>query len=112
MGYNLSITQGSTFSTLLTLTDSNGAAINLTNYVPSGQIRSAYSATDVLLYLKPTIYSITGGQIKLIISGSESSNLPCGIWPYDIEIGTTGVSDETILKPLAGYAYIGPEVTH
>jgi hypothetical protein len=109
--YNLEVIQGSTFSTILSLTNSDGSIISLANYVPTGQIRYSYGSSTVLLSLKPTIYSITGGQISLIISGSESSNLPCGQFPYDIEIFTTGLSDETILKPILGYCSIFPEIT-
>lgn len=108
--YNLEIYQGSTFSTILSLLNSDGSILTLENYVPTGQVRYSYGNTGVLLHLRPTIYSITGGQISLIISGAESSSLPCGIFPFDIEIFTTGLADETILKPILGYTNIQPEV--
>lgn len=107
--YNLSISQGDTFATLLSLTNSDGSILDLTDYVASGQARYSYSSTGVLLTLKPTIYSAVSGIIRLVISGSESASLPCSVVPYDIEIFNTG--DSTTLKPIRGYMEIGVEVT-
>jgi hypothetical protein len=111
MSYNLSIIQGSTFNTRLNITNSDGSYFNLENYVPTGQIRYSYGSTGVLLALRPTVYSTTSGILNLNISGSQTSSIPCGVFPYDIEIFTTGQSTENILKPIAGYINCSPEVT-
>ena len=111
MSYNLNIIQGSTFNTRLNITNSDGSAFLLDNYVPTGQIRASYGSNGILLSLKPTIYSSISGILNLTISGSETQNLPCGLFPYDIEIYTTGQSTENILKPIGGYVNVSPEIT-
>ncbi len=111
MSYNLNIIQGSTYNTRLNISNSDGSVFLLDNYVASGQIRYSYGYNNILLTLKPTVYSTISGILNLTISGSESSTLPYGIFPYDIEIRTTGQSTENILKPIAGYVNVAPEVT-
>ena len=44
---NLTVGQGETFKILVSLTDQNDTAINLTNYTFSGSIRETYSTEDV-----------------------------------------------------------------
>jgi hypothetical protein len=107
--YNLAIYQGSTLALTLTLNDSAGNAINLSNYVVSGQIRNRYSSTGVLAQLTATITSAVNGQISVSLPATTTRDLPVGIGVYDIEITNTGTNYVT--KPLVGKAYVYPEVT-
>ena len=111
MSYNLNIIQGSTYNTNLNIKNGDGTYFSLTNYAATGQIRYSYGSSNVLLALRPTVYSEASGILSLTISGSETSNMPCGVFPYDIEIYTTGQSTENILKPILGYCSIQPECT-
>jgi hypothetical protein len=108
--YNLEIIQGSSLNILVTATDQNGTAINLSGYNVRGWVKSKFSENGYILDLNPTIYSAASGIVQIFVSGTQTSGLFIGSHPYDLEAASSG--DITVTKFLRGYANIYPETTN
>jgi hypothetical protein len=108
--YDLDIYKGATFSLSLTLNDTAGNPIDLTNYSISGFLKFRYSDTGKLVSLNPSgISPLTSGNVLLSIHATGTEVLPVTYGVYDLEIrhNTSGTVD----KVLNGRARIHPEVT-
>lgn len=66
--------------TTITISDSNGTPIDLTNYT--------ISAKTPLFNLNPTIITPAAGLISLMILAADTATLPIGNQPFDV----TGVT--------------------
>lgn len=108
--YTLQIIQGSSLNLLVTATDQNSVPIVLSGWNIRGYIKSKYSESGVLLNLNPTIYSAISGIVQINVSGSQTSSLPVGEFPYDLEAENSNAS--STIKFLVGYCQISPEVSN
>lgn len=104
---NLLIDQGADFSTIITVTDDNGTAVNLSGYTGAAQMRKHYTS--------PTAYSFTvtvsnssSGEVTLAVNSSYSNTIPAGRYVYDCEL-TDGSGIKSRL--VEGIATITPQVT-
>ena len=122
--YDLHIEQGSTLDRDL-LIKVNGAPFDLTDWVPSGQIRKTHRSIDIVAtfsFTCPTTgYSLTDGRMTLLLAADITAAMPCGEtetdarskYVYDIELtGRTGsVHDGEVKRLMEGIVYVSPEVT-
>ena len=81
--HNIEITKGTDFSLTMTLKDSGGAALNVTNYTFKSQIRRKQS-TGTAAEFTITKTNAAGGQIKLALAKSVTAGLPNGKLLYDL----------------------------
>jgi hypothetical protein len=107
--YNISINQGESYNLDATLISSSGTYVNLSGYYLRGQARYSYGSTGVLINLNPTITNITGGNINVSLTPTQTAGLPSTIAVYDIESFISGES--TVNRVLNGLFSISPEVT-
>ena len=110
--YNITIDQGATYTLAISYKDSNGAAINLTNYTAAMQLRSTYTSADAVLSLSSPSNGIVitpaTGLINLTITDTQTAALLATTFVYDLEI-TSPTNVKTRL--IQGNAIINPEVT-
>ena len=110
--YNITVDQGATYSLAISYKDSNGAAINLTNYTAAMQLRSDYSSADAVLSLSSPSNGIviTGatGLITITITDTQTAALSANAFVYDLEI-TSASNVKTRL--IQGSVTVSPEVT-
>jgi ribosomal protein S11 len=103
---NIFIDQGSTFSTIVTITDNNGDAIDLTNFTGAGQMRKSYTASTA--YNFTVNVGNTAGTITLSMTANTTANIAGGRYLYDVELtGASGV----ISRVLEGIATVNPNIT-
>jgi hypothetical protein len=108
--YDITAIQGSTLLLNLNIKDSSNNYVDLNGYSARGYVRSNYSATGILLDLQPQIHpSYVSGLVTLSGAQENMSQIPCGVWVYDIEI--SGANDY-VFKPIRGYFSIEPEATY
>ncbi len=110
MAYDLDIYKGTSFSLSLTLKDSEGTPIDLTNYNVSGFLKYRPSDTGKLCNLNPTKTNAPSGIVSLSISYATTADLPCGYGFYDIQIHNTGT--DIVTRVLDGKANIYPEYSY
>lgn len=103
---NLIVDQGATFSTVVTLTDTNNDPIDLTNYTGAAQIRKTYTsltATDFTVSLGGST-----GTIELGLTANATMAMASGRYVYDVEVtDASGV----VSRVFEGLVTVSPNVT-
>ena len=85
----LTVEQGATFATVVNLSDSTGAVLNLAGYSAASQIRKSYyssTATDIQI----NITDSSNGEITMSITSANTANLTPGRYVYDLVTTDTG----------------------
>lgn len=104
--HNLTIDQGSTFSTdLAALTDENGDVLPLSGYTANSQLRKWYTSTNAVAF--STSINVSSGVISLSLTSNQTSNLVAGRYVYDVEISNGSV----ISRVSEGIVTVSPNVT-
>jgi hypothetical protein len=106
---NLYIDQGTTFSTIIDLTNQDGSPMNLTGFTIQAQIRKSYQSSTFTNFTASVYGTPTNGQIRLQLTPSVSSAMRAGRYLYDIEITNTTTQDK--YRVLEGIVVISPEIT-
>jgi len=79
----LIVEQGATFTTVVNLSDSTGAVLNLSGYSAASQIRKSYyssTATDILI----SVSDASNGEITMSITSANTANLTPGKYVFDM----------------------------
>lgn len=103
---NFNVNRGSTFSTRITMQNSDSTYINLSGYTVSGQARYSYSSSGVLVDLAPTIYSHVSGMVDIEINATGTTALPIGEMFYDVKRYSGDYADKLVEGKLLVYDYI------
>lgn len=81
----LTLDQGATFNSIITVRDENGVAQNLVGYVARSQMRKSYyssTKTDFTV----TLSQPANGQITMAMTAANTANISPGRYVYDVEI--------------------------
>lgn len=104
---NLSIDQGATFSTIITITDANNNIVSLTGYTGNSQIKKAYSSLNVAATFTVSV-NATLGQVTLDLTANQTTNVVAGRYVYDVKLTDgTGI----VSRVVEGLATINAKVT-
>jgi hypothetical protein len=111
--YNLTVEQGATLSKVITWTDENGAAVNLTNYLARAQGRRTQGASTALFDIDNgtkggIVLGGAAGTITLTITDEVTAVIPAcrGVWDLELE-SPSGV----VTRLLEGKLTVTAEVT-
>jgi len=104
----LTVDQGATYETIIDLVNDDGAAINVTNYVFSGQIRKSYYSSNATANLTITLVNAANGNVKVSLNAATTSNIKAGRYLYDIKMTDTS---NTVTRIVEGIITITPQVT-
>jgi hypothetical protein len=105
---NINIDQGSTFTSVVTVEDSQGLVFNLTGYTVRGQIRKSYSSLTSVSFTA-SVLSAVEGTIQLSLTANQTAAMKAGRYLYDIEIIQT--SSGAVTRVVEGQVEISPRVT-
>lgn len=103
---NLYIDQGATYSTIITLTDSNGDPVDLTEYTGAAQMRKTYTSSTSVAF--GVALGGANGTITLSLSANTTANIAAGRYVYDVELTDTG---HAISRVFEGIVTVNPNVT-
>ena len=108
---NLRIDQGTTFSTDVTVTNSDGSAFDLTGYTASAKLSQGYASTKTRTSFTAIVNADpTTGIIILSLTADQTSALDAPArYVYDVEILKT--ADSTITRVIEGIITVSPSVT-
>ena len=101
------IEQGATFSTVVNVVDSAGAAVNLSGYSASSQMRKSYYATSYTI-ITPTITGNANGEITLSMTAANTANLTPGRSVFDLLITSPNGTKTRVIE---GIVVVSPGVT-
>jgi uncharacterized protein YbcV (DUF1398 family) len=104
----LTVDQGSTFETTLDLVNDDGSAINVANYLFSGQIRKSYYSANATANLTITIVNAANGNVNISLNAATTTNIKAGRYLYDVKM--TDVAN-TVTRVVEGIITITPQVT-
>ena len=105
---NIFINQHADFSTTVTISDSNGSALDLTSYTALAQVRKTYESTSATSFTATFDSDRTTGKITLSLTGTQTAALESGRYVYDLLI--TGVSGDKT-RVVEGIATVNPSVS-
>lgn len=104
----LTIDQGTSFESTLDLIGDDGAAINVANYVFSGQIRKSYYSSNATANITITITNAANGNVKMSLNAATTSNIKAGRYLYDVKMTDTS---NTVTRIVEGILTVTPQVT-
>ena len=81
----ISLEQYASYSSIITVSDTNGDALNLSGYTANSQIRKSYYSSTANTFTV-TITGTSNGEITLSMTSANSANLPIGRMLYDLVI--------------------------
>ena len=105
---NIFINQHADFSTTVTISDSNGSALDLTSYTALAQVRKTYESTSATSFTATFDSDRTTGKITLSLTDTQTATLESGRYVYDLLI--TGVSGDKT-RVVEGIATVNPSVS-
>jgi len=105
---NISIDQGSDFTSTVTVEGSDGVVFNLTGYTARGQIRKSYTSTTAINFTA-AINSPSQGAIQLTLTAAQTRAMKAGRYLYDVEVVQTSTSK--VIRVVEGQAEINPSIT-
>ena len=107
---NLRIDQGASFSSDVTVKDSNGDVFDLTGYTAAAKMALGYASTRTRVAMTTTIGSPTTGVITLSLTATQTADLEAPArYVYDVEI--TRTSDNNVTRVIEGIISVSPNVT-
>ena len=83
---NLFVDQDADFTTTVTVNDSNGSALDLTNYTALGMIRKTYQSSTATTFTSSFVSPRTTGQITISLTDTQTAALESGRYVYDLVI--------------------------
>ena len=107
---NLTIDQGATFSSDVTVKDANNNPFDLTGYTASAKMAKGYASTRTRTNITCTVAAdATTGVVAMQLTADTTSNLEEGRYVYDLEILQT--SSSTVTRVIEGVITVRPQVT-
>ena len=104
---NLTIDQGSTFSAIVDITDTEDNVLVLTGYTVAAQIRKTYDSTTAVDFTG-TVSNAALGEVTISLTPTQTNALVAGRYVYDAEITSAG---GTVTRIIEGQIEVTPGVT-
>ena len=104
---NIFIDQGATFTTTVTVTDSNGDAVNLSGYSVAAQIRKTFLSSSATAFTA-SISNASSGEITISLTDTQTTALEAGRFVYDVLITAYGGTKTRVVE---GQVTVNPSVT-
>ena len=104
----LTLDQGTTFETSVSLANDDQTAINVTGYSFSSQIRKSYYSTNAVANLTVTVVDASTGNVKLSMTAANTANVRAGRYLYDLLMTDTGGVKTRVIE---GVITVTPQVT-
>jgi hypothetical protein len=79
------IDQGSTYSSVIDVPDTNGLPFNLSSYTARGQIRKTYTSKNVVTFTTSIDLPLEG-KVNISLTAGQTRAMKAGRYLYDIEI--------------------------
>ena len=104
---NIFIDQGATFTTTVTVTDSNGDAVNLSGYSVAAQIRKTFLSSSATAFTA-SISNASSAEITISLTDTQTTALEAGRFVYDVLITASGGTKTRVVE---GQVTVNPSVT-
>jgi len=107
---NLSIDQGATFTSDVTVKDANDNPFDLTGYTAAAKLAKGYASTRTRTDFTTTVAADpTTGVVTLSLTSTQTAALDAERYVYDLEI--TQTSSGSVTRVIEGIISVRPQVT-
>ena len=107
---NLTVDQGTTFTSDVTVKDANGNAFNLTGYTANAKMAKGFASTRTRTTITTTVAAdATTGVVTLSLSSTVTAGLDAERYVYDLEI--TQTSSGNVTRVIEGIITVRPQVS-
>jgi hypothetical protein len=103
----IQLESGATFSTEITVSNSDGTAKNLDGYTARSQMRKSYYATTSTTF-DVNISDSASGTITMGLTAANTANIKAGRYVYDVEIED---GQGSVTRIFEGIVTVSPNVT-
>jgi len=103
----IQLESGATFSTEITVSNSDGTSKNLANYTARSQMRKSYYATTSTTFTV-NISDAANGTITMGLTAANTANIKAGRYVYDVEIED---GQGSVTRIFEGIVTVSPNVT-
>ncbi len=104
----LTMDQGTTFSSSVDLTNDDATPIDVTGYSFVCQIRKSYYSSNATANLTVTVADAANGNVTLGLDAANTANIRAGRYLYDLKMTT---DDDRTIRVLEGIITITPQVS-
>lgn len=101
---NITVDQGTDFSTVIDVTDDNGEPTDLSGFTGAAQLRKHYTSSNSFAFS----VAVANGSVTLSMNSATTSNIAAGRYVYDCEL-TSG--SNVVTRLVEGIVTITPQVT-
>lgn len=105
---DINAVQGKTWELMLTIKNKNGTPLNLSNATLRGHIKRSPQDSVPVSRWRCLIVNPTEGKAKVVLSANETTNIPQGIYVFDLELE---LPDGKVLEIMRGVLNVEYEVT-
>ena len=105
---NLFIDQDADFTTTVTVNDSAGSALDLTNYTALAMLRKSYQSSTATTFTSAFVSPRTTGQITISLTDTQTAALESGRYVYDLVIIDSSGNKTRVVE---GIATVNPSVS-
>ena len=106
---NLRIDQGASFSSDVTVTNSDGNVVDLSGYTTSARMAKSYGASSFVDITAAVASDATTGVIELTLTDTQTGALDAPArYVYDVYI--TQTSSSTVTRVIEGVITVNPKV--
>ncbi len=104
----LTIDQGATFSSVLTLANDDNSPLDLTDHEFESQIRKSYYSTNPTANITVVVENAANGVVRLSLDAANTANIKAGRYLYDLKM-----IDEanTVIRVVEGIVTVTPQVS-
>lgn len=109
---DLYVNQATDYVTLITLTDDNGALLDLTGYAIRAKFARHWSSTTKYNFTTEVASPASAGTFTLRLFVADTSQIKPGRYQYDVEIFYDFGGQSTVERVIEGVLYLEPSVTN
>jgi len=107
---NLTVDQGTSFSSDVTVKDANGNAFDLTGYTANAKMAKGFASTRTRTTITTTVAAdATTGVVTLSLTSTVTAGLDAERYVYDLEI--TQTSSGNVTRVIEGIITVRPQVS-
>ena len=107
---NLTVDQGTSFTSDVTVKDANGNAFNLTGYTANAKMAKGFASTRTRTTITTTVAAdATTGVVTLSLTSTVTAGLDAERYVYDLEI--TQTSSGNVTRVIEGIITVRPQVS-
>ena len=105
---NLRIDQGASFSSDVTVTNSDGNVVDLTGYTTEAKMAKSYGASSSVTITSALASDPTTGVVELTLTDTQTAGLAAGRYVYDLNITSSAGQTTRVVE---GQVVLTPGVT-